>query len=258
VAPVLHLQKKEMRTSLIATVLVLFLTTALHAQPATEKIFAFKITDYIERSNDSIAIVQVIQQDAWPVLIKDKQLGLLQHCYQSGGPKDTGRIGWGRCHLIKGDYYYFGIHLDKGQKPKAGDLLYTKVNAQFAHDGVLLNVMKHAIEFSDVTGKGFMFSSDIFRQTAQEEAAVLDSMVADIRYTGKAMLEQMPEQNQTVKGGQYDGKKLFVAMQGATRSELVEFLKYITARPRLYAGNNWKISEVFATWMVSETPRVVQ
>jgi hypothetical protein len=241
-----------------ALILILFCSTGLQAQTATvEKIVAFKITDYIQQANDSIAIVQVMQQDAWPLLIAEKQLGVLHHCYVAGGTKDTSSIGWGRCQLIKGAYYYFGLHLNKGQKPAAGDLLYTKVKAPVVHDGILFDVMKHAIEFMDVTEKPFMFSSAIFTQTAAEETAVLDSMVADIHYTGKAMLDQMPDQNQSIKGGLYDGQRLFDAMQKVTRRELIDFLQYIVARPRLYAGNTWKISETFATWMVSETPRVM-
>jgi hypothetical protein len=250
--------KKDMRFLLALLVSIAFYGTSAAQAGTVEKIFAFPITDYMQQPNDSLAIVQVVQQDAWPVLLKDKQLGILRPLQQVGGAKDTGRIGWGRCHLIKGDYYYFGIRLDKGRQPKAGDLLYTKVNAPVLHDGILLDMMRHAIEFTDVSSNKFLFSSSLFTQTAQQEVAVLDSMVADIRYTGKAMLEQMPDQNQVIKGGLYDGQKLFVAMQGATRSELTSFLKYIVARPTLYAGHTWKISETFATWMVSETPRVAE
>jgi hypothetical protein len=82
--------------------------------------------------------------------------------------------------------------------------------------------------------------------------------VSDIRFTGSEMLKQMPDYNKLVKGGIYDGKKLFDAMQAVKRSELELFLKYITARPKKYAGNNWKISEIFATWMDGATPTVVE
>ena len=44
----------------------------------------------------------------------------------------------------------------------------------------------------------------------------------------------------------------------AKRSELELFLKYIIARPKNYAGNSWKISEIFATWIDGGTPTVVE
>jgi hypothetical protein len=91
-----------------------------------------------------------------------------------------------------------------------------------------------------------------------DELRLLDSMVNDIRFTGSEMLKQIPEQNKAIKGGIYDGKKLFDAMQAVTRNELELFLKYIIARPKNYAGNSWKISEIFATWMDGSTPTVVE
>jgi hypothetical protein len=240
-------------------VIVLFCCTTLRAQLIpVEKVFAFKITDYIKQLNDSITLVQVTLPNGWPVAIADKQLGVLKHVYKKGTELDTASIGWGRCQLIKGDYYYFAMHLYKNQHPEAGDLLYTRFNLPVAYNGRLLDVMKHAIELTRVTDEKILQPGDLFSITRQNEAALLDSMIADIHYTGSVMQQQMPDQNQSIKGGLYDGKKLFTAMQSATRAELEQFLNYIIARPSKYAGNTWKISEIFATWMVSETPRVVE
>lgn len=236
--------------------LLAILLAATHSQAQTEKLFAYKITDYINNINDTTSIVQVQLPDAWPVPIKEKQMGLLKHRYQQGTDLDTASIGWGRCQLIKGDYYYFGLHLYKGQKASEGDLLYMTVNADIKHDGVLLNVMKHAIEFTDVQENLFLKSQDIFSIDRSQEIAILDSMVADICYTAKAMRDQMADQNQPISGGLFDGKKMFDAMEAATRSDVETFLGYVVARPTKYAGHTWKISETFATWMVSGTPRV--
>jgi hypothetical protein len=183
---------------------------------------------------------------------------VLKHCFKQGVELDTAMIGWGRCQLIKGDYYYFGIHLYKNQRVEEGDLLYLRLTVPVAHNGRLLDVMKHAVELTKVTDEQFLFPADIFTLTREKETALLDSMISDIHYTGNVMMEQMPDQNQLIKGGLYDGKKLFDAMQAATRAELEQFLNYMIARPTKYAGHTWKISEIFATWMVSDTPRVVE
>jgi hypothetical protein len=238
---------------------LLFCCGGLSAQTiTTEKIIAFKITGYIQKLNDSITLVQVQIPDASPLTIAEKQLGVLKHCFKQGVELDTAMIGWGRCQLIKGEYCYFGIHLNKNQQVEEGDLLYLRLTVQVAHNGRLLDVMKHAIELTRVTDEKFLFPADIFSLTRQKEAALLDSMISDIHYTGNVMMEQMPDQNQLIKGGLYDGKKLFDAMQAATRAELEQFLNYMIARPTKYAGHNWKISEIFATWMVSDTPRVLE
>jgi hypothetical protein len=41
-------------------------------------------------------------------------------------------------------------------------------------------------------------------------------------------------------------------------SYIVDFFDYIISRPRLYAGKNWKISEIFATWLTEGAPSVIK
>lgn len=244
---------------IIFLLLVLCFSTKLKAQKeGTEKLVAFKITDYIKTLTDSSVVVQVYKQASYPVAIPEKQLGVLHHCYKNGETLDTSMIGWGRCQLIKSEYYYFGLHLKKGQQPAAGDIIYVKVKVPYVHDGLLLNVLNHAVELTDVYGKNFLNKEAVFTNSKKDEATILDSMVSDIRYTGGAMLEQIPAQNQLLKGGLYDGKKLFESMQSVKRNELELFLKYMQARPKMYAGNTWKLSEIFATWMAGGTPTVVE
>jgi hypothetical protein len=255
--PYLHLQKKDMRKPILLLA-TLVASVNLQAQMDTmKKVIAYKITDYMDRINDSMLIVQVQLPDAWPAPIEKKQLGLLKHSYQQGVELDTASIGWGRCQLIKGDYCYFALHLYKNQQPTAGDLLYLNSLVPIAHDGPLFNAMKHAIDFTDVGGTPFLRGQYIFTVNRQLETALLDSMVSDIHYTGSVMQQQIPDQNQLVDDGIFKGQKLFTAMQAATRNQLVDFLTYIQARPTKYAGHTWKISETFATWMVSGTPRVL-
>ena len=225
---------------------------------SVEKPVAFKITGYIKPLSDSSSIVQVLKPASFPVTISDKQLGVLYHAYKTGTKLDTAMIGWGRCSLIKSDYYYFGIRLKKMQQPSEGDLIYVRAKVPYVYDGLLLNVMNHAVEFTNVYGQNFMNKDDIFTNTKKEEENILDSMLSDIQYTANAMFQQMPEQNQIIKDGIYKGEKLFTAMLFARRNELELFLKYIIARPKNYAGNTWKISETFATWAAAGTPTVVE
>ena len=230
-----------------------------NAQTDTVKqVFAFKITDYIKLLSDTSSIVQVMNPNASLFNIQEKQIGSVFHCYKKGEKLDTMLVGWGRCQLIKGEYYYFGIHHNIKQQPVEGDLIYVLLKLPVRYNGVLLKVMNHALEFTNVYEESFLSKDAIFTNTQKDEQVVLDSMVNDIRYTGEAMLKQIPEQNKIIKGGIYDGKKLFEAMQTVKRTELELFLTYISARPKNYAGNSWKISETFATWMDGGTPTVVE
>lgn len=243
----------------LPALLIILCINPLQAQKnRADKIFAFKITGYIKSLSDSTAVVQVFKPDSFPVAIRDKQTGLLKHCFKAGEKPDTAVIGTGRCNLIKEDYYYFGLRLKKMQQPTEGDVLYSLVKVSYVYDGLLLNVMNHAINFTDVYGEKFMNYNGIFTNTQTDEMNLLDAMVKDIRFTGAEMLKQMPDNNLQLTGGMFKGKKLFEAMQQVNRSELELFLKYIKARPANYAGNDWKISEIFATWMDGGTPTVVE
>ena len=244
------------RTATTLALLLLFFT-GFSQKDSVEALFAYQITDYTVKLNDSVTIVQVNLPEAWPVSIRDKQMAILKHHYENGA-FDTTLIGWGRCNLIKGDYYYFTITKYGLQEPKQGDLLYTKCKTAPYYRSVLFEINRHAINITDVYETQFYQSMDIFSLNQQKEKAILDSMVADIKFTGSAMKKQMPEKNQQVQGGMFNGKKLFDAMETATNIQLNEFLKYMVARPQNYAGNSWKLSEIFATWMISKSPQVTQ
>ncbi len=247
-----------MRISYIIFFLFFSSIRVLAQTDSTEKVIAFKITGYIKPLSDSSAAVQVFKDASFPAAIRDKQLGALYHCYKNGNMLDTAMIGWGRCNLIKGDYYYFGIRLKKNQQPSEGDILYLKAKIPYRYDGLLLDVMNHAIAFINIYGQNFMKSNAVFTNTKNDELTILDSMVNDIKFTGIAMLQQIADQNRVIKDGIYNGKKLFEAMQDVKRNDLELFLKYIIARPKNYAGNNWKISEIMATWMIEGTPTVIE
>jgi hypothetical protein len=180
---------------------------------------------------------------------------ILKHRYENGN-LDTTLIGWGRCNLIKGDYYYFSVHKYSNEEPEEGDLLYTKCKTLPFYKSLLFDVNSHAINLTTVYEDQFYHAADLFQLNAQKEKILLDSMVADIHFTGTEMKKQMPDQNQLVKGGLFDGKKIFEAMETTSRKELEEFLKYVIARPVKYAGNTWKLSEIFATWVINKSPQV--
>jgi len=235
-----------------------FFILQANAQTGNKKdVFAFPITAYTVAANDSVTIVQVEMPLNSNVVIEKDQAGLVRHNYSNS--KDTAEIGWGRCQLIKGNYYYFGVHLDNtAVKPQQADLLYTMIDYPAAFKGRMYGLVKNAIYFQHVTEEKFYDFTSPASLTEQQENSMIDSLVADIKYTGKAMLEEHKELNQDIKGGIFDGKKVLEAMQTVTAAHVKQFIDYVIARPQKYAGNSWKISETFATWMVNSTPTVVK
>lgn len=224
------------------------------AQTGTGKqLRAFPITDYIIDLNDSVKLVQVELPD--DLQFRDKQVGLIRGTYVDKHT-DTVQKGYGKCHLIKGNYYYFTVtQMNSGEALKKGDLLYTLVEPGEQYNGLVPALAAHYIRLLNVYDEPFYDRFEVFRYWSQpSEKILLDSMVADIRFTGQYFLENNPSLNKSIESGAFAGKKLLELMRDCKTEWLTDFLSYIRARPRLYAGRDWKSSEIFATWLSAGAP----
>lgn len=218
---------------------------------------AFPITDYIIDLNDSVKLVQVeLPED---LAFKDKQMGLIKGVYVSSHA-DTVQKGYGRCQLIKGNYYYFAISSNSsGKVIKQGDLLYTLMEPSDIYYGLIPKLAAHFIRLQNVFDEYFYDRFAVFRNWSEEnEKDLLDSMISDIRFTGNYFLENNPSMNQEILSGSFKGSKVLDIMRNCKPSYLEDFFNYMIIRPRLYAGKEWKLSEIFATWLVSGAPAIVK
>jgi len=244
-----------MNRRLLSLAFLFFTFTAAAQQNGHDWVVAFPITSYIVPS-DSVQIVQV-DLTASNISISKQQVGLLKGIYRNG-KADTASIGYGRCHLIKGAYYYFPIRVTtKTRQPQAGDLLYTKIAKPSIFMGLVPQLAAHAIVLQTVEDSIFYTQLAVLQNwTNAKEEDLLQAMVKDISYTGKAMKEQMPAANKAVASGKYKNTPVFDVLQNAKKEDLADFLTYMIAHPQLYAGNTWKVSEVFATWADAGAPMV--
>ncbi len=245
-----------MRNFFLCTLLII--SSICNAQPDTTKwLRAFPITDYMVDLNDSTKLVQLEMPDG--IIIADKQLGLLRGVY-NGDRKDTVEKGYGRCNLIKGNYYYISIGNNKsGIAAKQGDLIYTMMKKTNIYYGQLPKLAAHFIQLQDVYETPFYDRYLIFNSWSKEkEKSVIDSLVADIKFTGNYFIQNDPSMNIPVKEGRFKDKKTLNVMIECKSIDIIDFLDYVIARPRLYAGRQWKISEIFATWVSEGAPTVIK
>lgn len=236
----------------------LFFSPAGFTQADTSKwLRAFPITDYIVELTDSSKVVQVQLPDGHS--IQEKQLGLVWGVY-NGSKEEAVEKGYGKCHLIKGDYYYFTISNNKSGLPlKKGDLLYVLTEKPDIFAGLIPQIAAHFIRLQDVYETSFFDRYNIFGYWDETmEKQLIDSMVADIRFTGDYFIENNPSIDKPINSGDYKGKNTLYVMAGCQPEDLAKFLDYIIARPRLYAGRDWKVSEVFATWLSEGAPTVIK
>jgi hypothetical protein len=220
-----------------------------------KKVVAFPVTDYIVKGNDSVQIIQLKLPEG--LIIEKSAAGILKSVYS--GLDTVTELGTGKCNLIKDNYCYFGIKMKKRQRtPKKGDLLYTSVSINNCYIGNLFNVVCYGITINSVDERKLvdMDMAIAFKDAAAEQT-VIDSLVNDVHYTAKVMVAQQNNQDMVLQDGLFKGKQLFATMQVITDKDVIAFLKYVNARPAKYAGNTWKFSEIFATWMAGGTPTVI-
>jgi hypothetical protein len=236
----------------------LVMSVRAHSQTDTTKwLRAFPITDYIVSLNDTVKVVQVEMPDG--LTIKQEQLGLLYGVYATSAA-DAVEKGYGKCYLIKGDYFYFPIRNNKsGKEIKKGDLIYAFMDKTAIHYGQIPQLAAHFIRLLNVYDSALYDRYIIFNQwTEREEQQLVDSMVADIQFTGTYFLQNNPDMDVVIKTGDYKGRSTLKTMIACKPADVRDFLDYIIARPRNYAGREWKISEIFATWLAEGAPKVLK
>jgi len=239
----------------IFAILIVLVCSSTQAQKHKDTVlWAFPITDYTVKLNDSTTAVQVLLPEQLHFVL-NKQFGLLRGIYRDNS-EDTGRKGWGRCHLIKGQYNYFAIHVAKGKKPRKDDVLYSFIPAPAGgYQSPLFYCASHNITFTNVSDSAFYQPNNyLVKRTQQQDDALLDKMVDDIQFTGKYFLENDSSMNKSVETGMFKGQRVLNQMMAATKEDLVQFLQYAAARNVVYGGNKWKVSETYATWVVSGAP----
>ncbi len=237
--------------------LLCFASLNVFAQKDTAKwVRAFPITDYILELNDSTRLVQLYLPNG-PQL-EEKQVGILKGVYRKEHA-DTNMIGSGRCHLIKGDYYYFSVNNKiSGRSPAENDLLYTITDHPGVYTGRIVKIASHFIELQNVEEQAFFDRFEVFDTwTVEMEKASIDAMRKDIHFTGQYFLDNDPSMNVKIEKGRYKDQMVLNLMIKISEADVADFLDYMIARPRLYAGQEWKISELFATWVNSGAPTVV-
>jgi hypothetical protein len=205
--------------------------------------------------NDSTKVVQLEMPVG--ITIAEKQLGILRGVYD-GVNYDTAGKGYGRCNLIKGNFFYFTIgHNKSGYPIKEGDLLYTFMPSTSIYNGRIPLLADFFIELKNVYEVPFYDRYGIFQKwSADDERKLIDSLAADIRFTGNYFAQNNPSMDKPISSGDFKGQKVLAVMTGCKPMVVEQFLDYIIARPRLYAGKEWKVSEIFATWVMNGAPMV--
>ncbi len=241
--------------SITLSIFSVLLWISLEAQDSTNQIIGFRF-EKIKRLNDSIYEGHVFADQRF-VKLRKGQAGLVVKNKVNG---DTGKIGVARFFKsVNKQTQVFAIRTLQKQNVKVGDLLFLSIPLKKPLMHLTQSLAAKAIYLSNVYGDSlYKFLPVIFDWDDKQEEALQLLLTKDIQETGKAMKAQQDGQQQKMVGGIFDGKNLFDAMEQVQTKQVQTFLKYMIARPNIYAGSCWKISEIFATWMTNKTPAIIE
>jgi hypothetical protein len=192
------------------------------------------------------------------VKLTEHQTFLLQSAWQQNGDSVVS-IGAGTVNMMNDTTVEMNATLFDGKKIHKGDMAMFLVPLQKpVNDTLFFKMARLDIILKNVEDSLFYDRNQMLENaSAYGTEKLLEAMVNDIRHTGKEMKAQNNSQDMEITGGIYKGQRLFDMMQKATTQDLLKFLLYVYARPDKYKAHEWKVSEIFATWVISEAPVVM-
>ncbi|HRO76850.1 MAG TPA: hypothetical protein PLP27_11965 [Crocinitomicaceae bacterium] len=243
----------------LSVILFLLMTSfTVFSQGKKDWLVAYPITSYIVEE-DNVIIVQAQIPDNLPALkIEKDAYTILKKSYGNDENAENIEGGAMKCMLIKGEYHYLACKsADISFKPVAGDLLFYFIKKPSTAKLSLVPIASKSISFSDVNDNEICNAGTVMSKWSKaQNAQAIDDMIKDIKSVGNYYLENGEIENYAINEGRYKGRKLFDVMASCTATDVDAFLKYAAARFNKYAGQNWRISEVFATWVNAGAPSV--
>ncbi|MEM7101899.1 MAG: tetratricopeptide repeat protein [Bacteroidota bacterium] len=225
-------------------------TFYLHVEPASEP---STIQDTL------LGIIRLPHPDV--LLPKDNILPLIEPYHVFSREADP--LGTFKVIPIEEDYIWGYFSLNTAGKEYYDDYVIAgkalaEVEIKFPEHktgNIFFAMCQNAVQFTDVYGEPFYDTWEILEYGSTEyDDYILKDMVKDIHFTAGEMRNSM--ESPMIESGRYKGMDLFTAMEFSSTKDVLSFLRYVKERPTKYRGNTWKVSETFATWLVSSSPTV--
>lgn len=240
--------------------LLLLLPAAVLAQPKKKddrSLVALAITYEPDQLEEAGQYYLIVEKPQW-ALVKKGQTFLLKSIWRKEGDK-TANIGAGTVSILNDDDMEAKAMMNKGAQVQKGDLamflLPLKLPAK--KDTLFFKFARLGIGLKTVLDSSFYDRSQmILDPGSYDVSAMIQGMAEDIRYTAKEMIAANDAQDQMIDSGPFKGMRLFDAMLKATDADVFDFLRYVYFFPDKYMAHEWRVSEVYATWLINGAPKV--
>ncbi|MDD5571667.1 MAG: tetratricopeptide repeat protein, partial [Bacteroidales bacterium] len=127
-----------------------------------------------------------------------------------------------------------------------------------SYKSILFELAQMNIDFNNVSSEPLYHARQfLFDDNREFEEFVLKLMCKDVVATAdmiKPLIPENPQWDILIKSGKYGGKKMVDVMAEVTPNDIRSFLSFIKSFPGKYMGHTWKINEIFATWIINNSP----
>ncbi len=228
---------------------------------ATTKNFNFRIKSIVNSKNDSVWISIPFGQ------IIGIEKGIKGKVYSADNDQEPTRsnIYLGKAEIVAVDLYETTVLIlvENSKDPKnmirEGDLVGIPIPyTTKSYKSVFFRFTQKNIEFLDRYDVPFYPIGQLLQVDDQEmENIQLRLMSYDCRKVAEFIRPKIPENPQwdlELKHGKYAGKKMVDILDGTSPEDLMTFFDFMSSFPGRYLGKSWKISEIFATWLINNAP----
>ncbi|MBB2144532.1 CHAT domain-containing protein [Pedobacter sp. LMG 31464] len=144
------------------------------------------------------------------------------------------------------------------EKVAIGDYLVLEINLPINnYNSLFYDLALMQITFTDVSKTPLYSLKQILTKDSKAlEDSILIKSIADIKEIYDRVKDDESFTSLRVKmpEGRYAGKTTLEVMSKTTKADIIAFLKFVKSYPGKYVGNQYKIAEVFATWVVNKAP----
>lgn len=117
--------------------------------------------------------------------------------------------------------------------------------------GLLLDLYVNGITFLNNDGKPISTLEQVLAaKDDSDENEALGAMVV----AGHEVVEFTTKIKKKVSHGKWQGKKITPILEESTPEDYRTFLRFVRDFPGKYSGKQWKISEIYATWLINDAP----
>lgn len=211
------------------------------------------------------------QKDSVDIMIPAGRLDGIVDSFQTGEvythavKDDTGSHRdlsfYGKVRLIKltDNNCWLRSAYKKGVNLVSGDLVILKANIPVGwRQAFFSSFLVRGISLvSNYRNPLYAYRYFYYYANPQVESDVLDAMKFSVKEVVGMLAEDTlkdPLSNIPCVDGAFAGKNLFAAMDQSKPEHFRYFLNFVYEYPGKYAGNQYKFSETYATWLINNTP----